>query len=276
MHVLNTSPGVVEAQPRDLLAQAPSAVEQRGDDRGAVNLALRHEAFTSRSTVATIDTITSIHAATSSTVQRNLISGRIGLGIVRSLWHHPTPEFAVFAGCLVTAARRPATVPQASAPRFAGRGALASEDRPARQATDATPGRNVEISTKCPRGGQMATLEASARSTALHPTRRLVENAEADGNEFARDLIPIIDRDGSEGDPEWMTYPEYLETDEWREYRQGVLDRQNRECATCERDATHTHHRTYKNIGWEADNDCVGLCQECHKKMHGRRRRRKR
>lgn len=121
----------------------------------------------------------------------------------------------------------------------------------------------------------MAVVERPLVSTALHPTRRRIENAEAAGLDFAGDDIPIIDQDGT-GEDGHLTYPEYLQTPEWREYREGVLKQRNGKCTTCERDATHAHHRTYLHIGWEADEDCVGLCPDCHKKMHGRRARRRR
>ena len=29
------------------------------------------------------------------------------------------------------------------------------------------------------------------------------------------------------------------------------------------------HHRTYERVGNEALNDCVCLCQKCHRKLHG-------
>lgn len=107
-------------------------------------------------------------------------------------------------------------------------------------------------------------------SEALHPTRRMVEaGLRGAYPEFAYDQIPEVGSDlGAE-----ITYTEYLATPEWREYRAAILARQGGVCATCPRDATHCHHRSYSSLGWEADGDCVGLCPDCHARHHGKRRR---
>jgi hypothetical protein len=113
----------------------------------------------------------------------------------------------------------------------------------------------------------------------------------ARGESFAYDCIPEISDEFSGAYRETLAineatgenhayveldYAQYLQTEEWREYRQAVLDRQENGCATCERDATHCHHRTYRHIGWEADADCVGLCVDCHGKQHKKRTRQRR
>lgn len=127
----------------------------------------------------------------------------------------------------------------------------------------------------------------------MHPWRRAYERALADPKEaeFADQMEPHISDEYvgcladalAHGDAlTAMTYEDYLTTDGWLEYRAAVFARQGGKCATCPRDATHCHHRTYERVGWEADDDCVGLCRDCHAKLHAptpmppRRRRRPR
>lgn len=121
--------------------------------------------------------------------------------------------------------------------------------------------------------------------TALHPTRRAVAKAIVEGSEFAFDYIPRIADDLSVVHREMVAinavtgedhayvdlpYADYLLTDEWREFRQGILLRHDGCCVVCARKATHCHHRTYVNIGWEADGDCVAICRGCHGRHHGK------
>lgn len=107
----------------------------------------------------------------------------------------------------------------------------------------------------------------------LHPTRRVVTmdlySVRLPGSrEFAYDAVPDIGPRGA------MTYAEYLQTPEWREYRAAVIVRQGGVCTMCPRRVAHCHHRTYANLGWEADDDCVGVCRPCHEKHHGKASRR--
>lgn len=115
--------------------------------------------------------------------------------------------------------------------------------------------------------------------SALHPLRRQIldylASPDEDARMFAMDTVPEIgdEHAGSLAAGEGhmhLSYGEYLTTSNWLEYRAAIFARQGGKCATCPRDATHCHHRTYEHLGWEADEDCVGLCPDCHRKLHQR------
>lgn len=95
------------------------------------------------------------------------------------------------------------------------------------------------------------------KATDLHPIRR---EALA-GHPDAQDIIEYGPVSGD-------TYAAYLTGSAWQQFRRAVFARQGGECATCPKEATHCHHRTYARCGFERDNDCVGLCAECHAKLH--------
>jgi len=114
------------------------------------------------------------------------------------------------------------------------------------------------------------TLDGTLIRVALHPTRRLVESlvsADRTLPELVGLIVPVVGRNAGR-DPMRPTYSEYLASEDWREYRAAIIARQRGKCATCPRDATHCHHRTYEHLGWEADDDCVGLCADCHRSYH--------
>lgn len=64
-------------------------------------------------------------------------------------------------------------------------------------------------------------------------------------------------------------YQKYLDSDEWHEIREKVLQRDNYTCQGCLlRRATCVHHLTYENIKDELCYQLVSLCKECHEKAH--------
>lgn len=63
-------------------------------------------------------------------------------------------------------------------------------------------------------------------------------------------------------------YGLYLQSKEWREKREHVLRRDNRECQLCGELARHVHHLTYERIYNEALYDLVSLCAGCHDMIH--------
>lgn len=64
-------------------------------------------------------------------------------------------------------------------------------------------------------------------------------------------------------------YAAYLKTPEWRERRAKVIDRENGLCQGCrEKRITEIHHLTYDNRGDELLFQLVGLCSDCHAKLH--------
>jgi len=66
---------------------------------------------------------------------------------------------------------------------------------------------------------------------------------------------------------EW--YKDYLKSTEWREKRRLVLDRCNNICEGCMREvASEVHHLTYVNVGKEFLFELIGICVDCHKRIH--------
>jgi len=68
----------------------------------------------------------------------------------------------------------------------------------------------------------------------------------------------------------FMTYKQYLQSEEWKFLRQIVIDKQEGQCAKCGRDITEVHHLKYPKT-WNEDNpdNLIGLCGKCHMEEHG-------
>jgi hypothetical protein len=70
----------------------------------------------------------------------------------------------------------------------------------------------------------------------------------------------------------WEWYEDYLQTPKWRRKSKAVIKR-DRICKACEtRPAVQAHHLTYERAGDEPLFDLVGVCRECHRKLHAPRR----
>lgn len=68
----------------------------------------------------------------------------------------------------------------------------------------------------------------------------------------------------------WQRYNEHLRSDKWLNLRRQVLKRCNGICEGCDSSpAAEVHHLTYENMGDELLFQLVGLCVECHRKVHG-------
>ncbi len=65
-------------------------------------------------------------------------------------------------------------------------------------------------------------------------------------------------------------YAKYLAGEHWQTFRLEVLTFWFNKCCLCSDAARDVHHNTYKSLGQEALTDCVPLCRECHKRVHGR------
>lgn len=64
-------------------------------------------------------------------------------------------------------------------------------------------------------------------------------------------------------------YQDYLSSPEWRERRQLVIDRCGGICEGCrKRMVDHVHHRTYIHYRNEFLFELVGLCRQCHERIH--------
>lgn len=66
-------------------------------------------------------------------------------------------------------------------------------------------------------------------------------------------------------------YQQYLESSNWGVLRSKVFTRCNRVCEGCLcRPATEVHHLTYDHICDEYLWELVGICGECHRKIHNK------
>lgn len=78
-----------------------------------------------------------------------------------------------------------------------------------------------------------------------------------------------------------LSYEDLLKTEEWREKRQKILNRDNNKCVYCGK--THNlqvHHKYYSKYPngfrvypWNYPYDAlITLCDECHKKVHNKKK----
>lgn len=66
-------------------------------------------------------------------------------------------------------------------------------------------------------------------------------------------------------------YLAYLESEEWAELREKILERDNYVCQGClEEEATQVHHKTYAHVFEEFAFELISLCERCHARYHGR------
>lgn len=65
------------------------------------------------------------------------------------------------------------------------------------------------------------------------------------------------------------SYYQYLDTEEWREKRRMVIQRERNLCQGCmAAPIEQVHHLTYSNVMDELLFQLIGLCRACHKKSH--------
>lgn len=64
-------------------------------------------------------------------------------------------------------------------------------------------------------------------------------------------------------------YEEYINSKEWLIRKDNYFQSHPKRCKKCRtKDQIHLHHKSYKNLGSEPDNDLVPLCNSCHQKLH--------
>lgn len=67
----------------------------------------------------------------------------------------------------------------------------------------------------------------------------------------------------------WYKYYEYRSSNNWKEKRKLIFERDNKTCQICKIDtATEVHHLSYQNIFNEPLEDLVAICFNCHRKEH--------
>ena len=65
------------------------------------------------------------------------------------------------------------------------------------------------------------------------------------------------------------SYLDYIHSEEWRKKSARIKDKQKSVCRLCgKRENLQTHHLTYIRLGNEKEDDLVGLCEDCHTKIH--------
>lgn len=72
---------------------------------------------------------------------------------------------------------------------------------------------------------------------------------------------------------EWQEkYDEYMKSEMWQNLRMIIFNRDYCQCRQCHKelnkDNFHCHHITYERFKFEAVDDLVTLCPECHEKIH--------
>jgi HNH endonuclease len=66
-----------------------------------------------------------------------------------------------------------------------------------------------------------------------------------------------------------MRYSEYIKSEAWTEKRARILKHARGKCEKCgKRKAIQVHHKTYKRVGREKDEDLAALCGPCHQSEH--------
>lgn len=70
--------------------------------------------------------------------------------------------------------------------------------------------------------------------------------------------------------PAGRFYDDYLASGEWRRRRYRALADASYTCADCGGRAITAHHVTYKRMGFEKPEDLVALCDDCHRRRHGK------
>lgn len=64
-------------------------------------------------------------------------------------------------------------------------------------------------------------------------------------------------------------YGLYLQSDEWRDKRGAILERDNYQCRICgDTNNLEVHHLTYDRVYNESDYDLVTVCADCHEIIH--------
>lgn len=81
-----------------------------------------------------------------------------------------------------------------------------------------------------------------------------------------------IDNTNTESWKWYLDYEDYLQSDEWKELREQVMQRDNFRCRICGMGANQAHHHKYPKKGWFNDScdNCIAICTTCHELVHGK------
>jgi len=86
-------------------------------------------------------------------------------------------------------------------------------------------------------------------------------------------LVATVSRGGGSKGAE-MDYRQYMQSPEWRDLRQRVIDRAGGKCEFCDAKAVTAHHVKYPKGGYAKDDigNLVACCWPCQEKSHGIRK----
>ena len=66
-----------------------------------------------------------------------------------------------------------------------------------------------------------------------------------------------------------IDYYQYIKSEQWYKRTESIRKRNKGICECCNmRYGDSIHHRTYKRLGNELDEDLIHLCDQCHKMVH--------
>jgi hypothetical protein len=71
-------------------------------------------------------------------------------------------------------------------------------------------------------------------------------------------------------------YAKYLNSDAWlKDKRPKILKRDKHRCTKCGsygslKSPLQVHHKSYKRVGFESEENLTTLCRACHQRHHGR------
>ena len=84
---------------------------------------------------------------------------------------------------------------------------------------------------------------------------------------FLEDVCPRYE--GDMEDVDFVEYAKYIKTKQWKTLASNTKEKANNKCIFCESTKRLlAHHRTYKNLYNEKENDLICVCNKCHIALH--------
>ena len=74
-----------------------------------------------------------------------------------------------------------------------------------------------------------------------------------------------------------VKYLEYINSNEWKSFRNGIISKRGRKCEKCGQTEgeIHAHHLTYERFMNELETDIQLLCRVCHMRVHSKKETKK-
>lgn len=96
----------------------------------------------------------------------------------------------------------------------------------------------------------------------------LFENRRVEVNDIKQYYDGLIK--GNNGRIRYNLFESYYYTNEWKELRQKVFQRDNYKCLKCGAKAEQVHHETYERFKAEKIEDLSSICVPCHNLIHSK------